>query len=328
MTLRALIPAAALLIGCSLHHRPPVIEPVRAPTRDSLLFLDQTRGDSIAARGRVQGLLALMAPDVAYLRAGIPAVYGYDAARALFEVSPGIPGPVPTWQPLGGGVSRDLRSGYTFGLAAHAETPKGSLRVDRYIAFWQRASGVPWRIVAYIELNGPSAEEIRFSASQLAPPVRSTPRPVAEVAVRVRTADSSFADLADRMGTAVAYSSTVAPDGAIFGGSRLIVGPTAVKEFEEAQGAGTSLTWRPVYALAAESGDLGFTVGESIFTGRSPSGAAVQRFGKYLTVWQRQGDGSWKFVMNGGNATRWANGERRATPSRLAPIPCDTRAAA
>jgi hypothetical protein len=304
MTTRALIPAAVLLIGCSLHRRPAVIEPTRGPTRDSLLLLDQTRGDSVLARGRVVGALALMGPEVAYLRAGIPAAYGYDAARALFEVAPVVPGPLPTWQPLGGAVSRDLHSGFTYGVAAHVDTPKGSLQVDRYIAYWRRGAGTPWRIVAYIELNGPRAEEIRFSASQLAPPVLQVTRPVAEIALRVRIADSLFADLADRLGTAVAFSSTVAPDGAIFGGPRLIVGPTAVKDFEEAQGAGTSLTWRPLYAVAAESGDLGFTIGESITTGRSPSGAAVQRFGKYLTVWQRQPDGSWKFVMHGGNATR------------------------
>jgi ketosteroid isomerase-like protein len=113
-----------------------------------------------------------------------------------------------------------------------------------------------------------------------------------------------FADLADRMGSAFAFSNTVAPYGAVFGGPTLVIGPAAVREFEEARGAGTSLTWRPVDALAAESGDLGFTIGEYIATGRSPSGAAVQRFGKYLTVWQRQPDGGWKFVIDGGNATR------------------------
>jgi hypothetical protein len=127
---------------------------------------------------------------------------------------------------------------------------------------------------------------------------------MAETAAQLRVADSLFADLSDRMGMAVAFSSTIAPDGAIFGGSTLVVGPKAVKEFEEARGAGTSLTWRPVYALAAESGDLGLTIGESIATGRSPSGAAVQRFGKYLTVWQRESNGSWKFVIDGGSATR------------------------
>jgi ketosteroid isomerase-like protein len=304
MTTRALIPAAVLLIGCSLHRRPAVIEPVRGPTRDSLLMLDQARGDSVVARGRVAGALALIGQDVAYLRPGIPAVYGRDAARALFDVVPVIPGPLPTWQPLGGGVSRDLRSAYTYGVAAHVDTPKGPLQVDRYIAYWQRAEGESWRIVAYAEVNGPPAEELRFSAAQLAPPAPPLSRSAAETATQVRLTDSSFADLADRMGSAFAFSSTIAPDGAIFGGPTLVVGPKAVKEFEEAQGSGTSLTWRPVYVLAADSGDLGFTVGEYIATGRSPSGAAVQRFGKYLTVWQRQADGSWKFVMHGGNATR------------------------
>jgi hypothetical protein len=304
MTTRALIPAAVLLIGCSLNRRPSAVEPARAPTRDSLLLLDQARSDSVAVHGRVSGALSLIGDDVAFLRAGIPAVYGREAAHALFEAAPAVPGPLPTWQPLGGGVSRDLHSGYTFGIAAHAETPKGSLQVDRYIAFWQRAANEPWRIVAYAEVNGPASEELRFSASQLAPPSPSMSRNAAETAQQLRGADSSFADLADRMGSAFAFESTIAPDGAIFGGPRLLVGPTAVKDFEEAQGRGTSLTWRPVYVLAAGSGDLGATVGEYIATGRGPSGAAVQRFGKYLTVWQRQADGSWKFVMRGGNATR------------------------
>jgi hypothetical protein len=304
MTTRALIPAAALLIGCSLHRRPAAIEPVRGPTRDSLLMLDQARGDSVVARGRVAGALGVIGEEVAYLRQGIPAIYGRDAVRALLEAGPPVSGPLPTWQPLGGGVSRDLRSGYTFGIAARADTPKGSLQVDRYIAYWQRTAGEPWRIVAYAEVNGPAAEELRFSAAQLAPPAPPATGSVAETAARVRVADSLFADVADRMGTAFAFSTTIASDGAIFGGTTLVVGPEAVQAYEEAQGGGTSLTWRPVYALAADSGDLGFTLGEYIATGRSPSGAAIQRFGKYLTVWQRQPDGSWKFVMHGGNATR------------------------
>jgi len=304
MTTRALIPAAALLIGCSLHRQPSAIEPARAPTRDSLLLLDQTRGDSVEVHGRVSGALSLIGDDVAFLRSGIPAVYGRDAAHALFDAAPATASPLPTWQPLGGGVSRDLHSGYTYGIAARADTPKGTLQVDRYIAFWQREGNGPWRVVAYAEVNGPASEELRFSASQLAPPSPSMSRVAAETAQQLRLADSSFADLADRMGSAYAFESSIAPDGAIFGGPQLLVGPQAVKDFEQAQGSGTSLTWRPVFVLAAGSGDLGATVGEYIATGRGPSGAAVQRFGKYLTVWQRQPDGSWKFVMRGGNATR------------------------
>jgi ketosteroid isomerase-like protein len=75
------------------------------------------------------------------------------------------------------------------------------------------------------------------------------------------------------------------------------------RDFYATVAPGTSLTWRPVYAWVTSSRDLGFTVGESVATGRGPSGAAVQRFGKYLSVWQKQRDGTWKFVVAGGNAT-------------------------
>ncbi|MGH2669664.1 MAG: hypothetical protein ACRDH5_11225, partial [bacterium] len=55
------------------------------------------------------------------------------------------------------------------------------------------------------------------------------------------------------------------------------------------------LDWKPLAAEIAGSGDLGCTVGEaSVQPGRS--------YSKYLTIWRRHRDGSWKFVMDGGNA--------------------------
>ncbi|HEY9225684.1 MAG TPA: DUF4440 domain-containing protein, partial [Gemmatimonadaceae bacterium] len=114
---------------------------------------------------------------------------------------------------------------------------------------------------------------------------------------------SVFSDLADRMGTAAAFETTAAERGVLFGPSQLLIGPKAIGEYFRAQPAGTSLTWRPVYAAVAASGDLAFTIGESIRTGRGASGAAEQRFGKYLTIWEKQRDGSWKFVVDGGSGT-------------------------
>jgi ketosteroid isomerase-like protein len=296
MIIRSFVPAALLLLGaCGLRRKPVTPEPARAPARDSLLRLDQTRGDSVAARGGVDGALALVDAGVVYLRAGVPAIYGRDAARALLAAPPALRN--QTWQPLGGGVADDLRHAYTYGLAAYS-APSG-IRVDRYVAYWTRERGRPWRIAAYAEVNGPAGAEVAFSPSQLAPPSV----PVTGLVAEVRAADSAFSDLADRLGTAYAFSNNAAPDGVIFGPSQLVVGPKAVDEYFKAQPAGTSLTWRPIYGVVAASGDLGFTIGESIRTARGPSGAAVQRFGKYLTVWRKQRDGSWKFVVDGGNAT-------------------------
>ena len=304
MTTRLLLPAALLLCGCSLRHSPVAPEPARGPARDSLFRLDQTRGDSVAARGEIDGALALFHDDVIYLRAGVPAVYGRDAARLLFASTPGTGS--HTWQPLGGGVSYDLRGGYTYGIAAHA-AGSGAVRLDRYVAYWTREHGEPWRIAAYAEVNGPLGAEVNFSANQLVPPADSLPRKLADAVAEVRAADSLFADLADRLGPGFAFSNTVAPEGVLFGPTQLVIGPKAVAEFFRAQPPGSSLTWRPVYASVAGSRDLGFTMGEVIRTMRGPSGAAFQRFGKYLAIWQKQSDGTWKFVVDGGNVTPGKN---------------------
>ncbi len=302
MITRSLLPAALLLCGCSLRHRPVAPEPARGPARDSLFLLDQTRGDSIAARGPVEGALALFSPTVVFLRAGVPTVYGRDAVHTLFAAAPATG--AHAWQPLGGGVSYDLRSAYTFGVAAHAPTSVSGIRLERYIAFWTRERGQPWRIAAYVEVNGAPAREVGFAPEQLTPPP-AVPlfKPMADNVQNVRAADSVFSDLADRLGTGFAFANTAASDGALFGPTQLVIGPKAIDEYFKAQPSGTSLSWRPVYVVAAGSGDLAFSVGESIRTGRSASGAAEQRFGKYLTVWQRQRDGSWKFVIDGGNPT-------------------------
>ena len=39
-----------------------------------------------------------------------------------------------------------------------------------------------------------------------------------------------------------------------------------------------------------------------VSTSRGPTGAAAQRFGKYLTVWRKEPNGTWKFVVDGGNS--------------------------
>jgi ketosteroid isomerase-like protein len=301
------LPGALLLAGCSLHRSrvaPP--PPARGAVRDSLMQLDANRGDSVAAHGFVDGSTALLRPDVVYLRGNAPAVYGREAARALLVAGLPRPGSIVSWQPLGGELSVDQISGYTYGIAARSTSPTAGgsvIRLDRYIAFWRRTASTPWRIAAYAEVGPGSPTESVFLQSQLVPPAAPATDRIGKLRAQLRSADSSFSDFADRMGLAVAFSTTVAADGALFAGSEVVIGPRAIREFYKAQDGGLALTWRPVFADVAGSGELGFTVGEYVATSRGPSGAAVQHFGKYLTVWKRQSDGSWKFVIDGGNSS-------------------------
>lgn len=294
--------AAALLCGCALRHRPAVPEPARGPARDSLFQVDQRRGELVAARGVVDGMLDVVAPNVVFLRAGVPTVYGREGVRELLTAGAASAG-FMTWEPLGGAVAYDLTSAYTYGVTARSGTPRTTIRLERYIAVWQRSRGGPWRIIAYAEIGSPASNEVSFSTNVVTPPLVAPPPALREAVASVRGADSLFADLSDRMGLGFASSNTIAQQGVLFGAPQLIVGPDAVRAFYDASPTGTSLTWRPVFAWVTGSRDLGFTVGESVATGRGPSGAAVQRFGKYLTVWERQRDGEWKFVVAGASST-------------------------
>ncbi len=300
--MRSLFLPLALAAACRSHRMAPVPATIRGPVRDSVFRLDEARGDSAAAHGAPEAMLALLSPDACYLRAGAPAAYGIEAIRALLTASPDSPGTKASWQPLGGSVSDDLRSAYTFGTIARA-TPNSPIHFERYIAYWKRDAGQAWRIVAYAEINGPMAPEPTVIPESPPPAQAPLAKPLAEARSQVFAADSAFADLGYRMGTAYAFSNSVAPDGVVFGNPQLLIGPQAIQEFFSSRGTESSLSWRPVYAAVAGSRDLGFTVGEYTLTGRGPTGAAVQRFGKYLTVWKRQPNGSWKFVVDGGNGS-------------------------
>jgi ketosteroid isomerase-like protein len=57
---------------------------------------------------------------------------------------------------------------------------------------------------------------------------------------------------------------------------------------------GRKMTWYPVLADAAQSGDLGYTTGPwTQFQNGRPDLA-----GEYVTVWRKQLDGKWKFAVN------------------------------
>ena len=296
------VPAAVLLAGCALHRRPATPEPARGPAADSLLRFDQSRGELVATKGPHGAMAELLHPDVVYLRAGVAAVYGRGAVSDLLAAP--VP-PVPSgiaWEPLGGAVSYDLLAGYTFGVTARPAAAAPA-RFERYIAVWRRTHGAPWQLAAYAEVDAPPAVEASVPPSALTPRATSLPEKLRATTAKVRAADSLFSDLSDRMGIGFAFSNTIAPLGVLFASPKLVVGPDATRELYAARGAGTSLTWHPVFAWVTGSEDIGFTVGDYIATLRGPSGAAVQRFGKYLTVWQRQRDGTWKFVVDGGNPT-------------------------
>ena len=53
----------------------------------------------------------------------------------------------------------------------------------------------------------------------------------------------------------------------------------------------------------SSSGDLGCTFGSWTLNSKTKSGTGTSVYGDYITVWQKQPDNSWKYIMDGGNKT-------------------------
>ena len=108
--------------------------------------------------------------------------------------------------------------------------------------------------------------------------------------------DAEFSKMSEAHGSADAFAAYVAPEGIVLAEYPAHRGLDAVRSQFGTAPPGIRLTWKPGVADVAASGDLGYTVGT--YELRSPAG--LVRTGKYMTVWRKQPDGSWKFVADGG----------------------------
>jgi len=93
----------------------------------------------------------------------------------------------------------------------------------------------------------------------------------------------------------------MAPDGAMYApNAPAVQGLEAVKSMaaEMFKLPDVKLTWTPTLVEAAKSGEIGFSSGTYAFSFKDPSGKTIDDKGKYVTVWKKQADGSWKVVRD------------------------------
>jgi ketosteroid isomerase-like protein len=133
------------------------------------------------------------------------------------------------------------------------------------------------------------------------PAASASPKPSAET---LKQLEADFMKAAAEKGSA-GYMSYYADDAVeVPNGGPLIPGKENI-----AKGMGflddknNSLTWTPVGADISASGDLGYTYGTFEFRSKDKDGKPVVDQGKYTSIWKKQRDGSWKVVLDMGNAS-------------------------
>ncbi len=80
-----------------------------------------------------------------------------------------------------------------------------------------------------------------------------------------------------------------------------VIGKEALKDvFAGAIDTMYRLNWQPVKAEVSKSCDLGYTFGNYELYDFT---RGEIRYGNYFTVWRKEKDGTWRWVLDGGNAT-------------------------
>ena len=137
--------------------------------------------------------------------------------------------------------------------------------------------------------------------AQAAPPA-ADPAPVI-------AAERAFSARAAEVGVAQSFLENMTDDAIVFAPdpvkAKTIYGGRPPQKTPKEGGA--LLAWWPNYAGIARSGDLGFTTG--------PAESNGKRVVHYFTVWQKQPDGGWKWVYDGG-----ADSDATKAPGPEAPV--------
>jgi ketosteroid isomerase-like protein len=104
----------------------------------------------------------------------------------------------------------------------------------------------------------------------------------------VAATDRAFSDYLAAHGAAEAFETFAAPDAAhISAGVAIVFGPENIAAPLRHLPADNVFSWAPDMVEVATGGDLAYTTG------------LVEGSFRYFSIWQRQADGSWKFVIEG-----------------------------
>lgn len=148
----------------------------------------------------------------------------------------------------------------------------------------------------------PASAQLQFPSSDSA---QQTPNPLTDTTVApgkmiLFDLEAKFAkDVAARGGAG--FASWFAPDGVLLGnGAAPVIGQVAIAKSANWTAGSYQLTWTPTDAVMGPSGDIGYTWSHYEGHSKDVNGNPVLVSGRFITIWRKQSDGSWKVALDAG----------------------------
>lgn len=116
----------------------------------------------------------------------------------------------------------------------------------------------------------------------------------------LKNVERSFSQLSKEKGMHRAFGTFVAHDGVVFRPNSFPIEgkENVMKRITRNPDTTFRLTWEPMFARMAKSGDLGYTYGTYLVASINGDSLGV---GTYVTIWELQENGEWRFVFDAGN---------------------------
>jgi ketosteroid isomerase-like protein len=131
--------------------------------------------------------------------------------------------------------------------------------------------------------------------------------------------EDAFCAMGKAQGLRAAFRHFAAPDVAFIDTDpRKWRGEAAVLERIGPDQPGVSLTWSASFTDVSDDGTLGYNYGRYEFRSPGADGKESVHTGWFLTIWKRQPDGTWRYVMDNGAPDRPApakTGPPKPTPA-------------
>ncbi|HEV2904008.1 MAG TPA: nuclear transport factor 2 family protein [Pyrinomonadaceae bacterium] len=134
-------------------------------------------------------------------------------------------------------------------------------------------------------------------AATIASSVPAQNRRIVEPLMAMITTERAFSRMSEEKGIRESFTEFIAEDGILFR-PRAVFGKKWMRENPlPPSTARPLLVWQPIVAGMSRAGDLGYTTGPWQFK-NDIKDAKFSAFGTFMTVWKKQPDGKWKFVVD------------------------------
>ncbi|MFT3870832.1 MAG: DUF4440 domain-containing protein [Nibricoccus sp.] len=204
------------------------------------------------------------------------------------------------WGPAFADVASSGDFGYDTGPYTHRQkrTDEKPSRQGQFVTVWKKQASGEWRVIFDTGYGHPLSENEAAPEVQYSTIISKQNSPVQpnDSRIALLNAENAFIDRLRKDG-ASAYDSVLSAEARrLHHGSPPAISPIAIRAQLEKFSSSEILSYEPIAATTASSGDLGYAYGW-VTTEKSIAEKTASQRSNYLRIWKRENGKDWRLVL-------------------------------